>query len=374
MLCLPGAAALSEFRLGKLRERLEPRVPGIEEIEAFHLHFVATRRELTAEEQAWLETLLEYGEGEPVADLADISLVVTPRPGTVSPWSSKATDILHNCGLDAVERVERGVAWRIHSSAGVVSSAQARAFADLLHDRMTEALLDDPASARVLFEHSAPESLTRIPLQAGGRGELERANRDLGLALADDEIAYLVARYEALGRDPTDVELMMFAQANSEHCRHKIFRADWTIDGEPMARSLFQMIQASYAAAPEGILSAYSDNAAVLDAPPADRLLVDPEDGVYRPIHERSPIQIKVETHNHPTAISPYPGAATGAGGEIRDEAATGTGARSKAGLCGFSVSDLRIPGFEQPWEAARGGPERLASALEGGALRLLGL
>ena len=365
MLCLPGCAALSEFRLSKLREQLEPRRPDLEEIEAFHLHFVHTRRALDDDERARLEALLDYGDDEPVTDLGDVSLVVVPRPGTVSPWSSKATDILHNCGLDAVERVERGTAWRITSGGRVLAPRRAHELADLLHDRMTEAVLDDPQAAAALFDHSEAERLVHVPLAAGGRPALERANDELGLALADDEIDYLVERYGEIGRDPTDVELMMFAQANSEHCRHKIFRADWTIDGEPMDRSLFRMIQASHAAAPGGILSAYSDNAAVLDGAGTERFLVDPDSAVYGYVGERAPVQIKVETHNHPTAISPFPGAATGAGGEIRDEAATGIGARSKAGLCGFSVSNLRIPGFEQPWEKDHGRPERLASALE---------
>ncbi|WP_067562623.1 phosphoribosylformylglycinamidine synthase [Halofilum ochraceum] len=365
MLCLPGRAALSEFRLSKLRERIEARLPGLEELEAFHLHFVDTVREPDPDEHARLEALLDYGEEEAFADTADISLIVAPRPGTVSPWSSKATDILHNCGLDCVHRVERAVAWRITDNGRVLPAEAARAIADLLHDRMTEAVLDTPEDGAALFVGSARETLRHIPLTTGGRAALETANDELGLALAEDEIDYLVDRYGELGRDPTDVELMMFAQANSEHCRHKIFRADWTIDGEPMDRSLFRMIQASYEAAPDGILSAYSDNAAVLDGAETERFLVDPESGRYGYIGERAPMQIKVETHNHPTAISPFPGAATGAGGEIRDEAATGTGARSKAGLCGFSVSDLHIPDFAQPWETRRGHPERLASALE---------
>ena len=365
MLCLPGRAALSEFRLSKLQERIEDRWPGVEEIEAFHLHFVDTVREPGEDEGARLEALLDYGEEEAFADTADISLIVAPRPGTVSPWSSKATDILHNCGLDCVHRVERAVAWRITANGRVLPADEARAIADLLHDRMTVAVLDGPDDGATLFAGSAPESLRHIPLTTGGRAALETANSELGLALAGDEIDYLVDRYGKLERDPTDVELMMFAQANSEHCRHKIFRADWTIDGERMDRSLFRMIQASYEAAPDGILSAYSDNAAVLDGAETERFLVDPESGTYGYVGERAPMQIKVETHNHPTAISPFPGAATGAGGEIRDEAATGTGARSKAGLCGFSVSDLHIPDFAQPWETRRGHPERLASALE---------
>lgn len=365
MLCLPGCAALSEFRLRKVHERIEPRLAGVEDVEAFFLHFVDTLRPLDDGERERLERLLDYGETDPVTDLEDLSLVVIPRPGTVSPWSSKASDILHNCGLDAVRRVERGVAWRLDTSARVLDAAAVEPVAHLLHDRMTETAVAAPGDAAALFARRAPGRLATVPLLAEGRAALERADAELGLALAPDELDYLVERYGALGRDPTDVELMMFAQANSEHCRHKIFRGAWTIDGERMDRSLFDMIRASHEAAPEGILSAYRDNAAVLEGPRARRLLVDPESGRYDHVDERAPIQIKVETHNHPTAISPFPGAATGAGGEIRDESATGTGGRPKAGLCGFSVSNLRIPGFEQSWEVDHGRPGRIASALE---------
>ena len=367
MLCLPGAAALSEFRLAKYHGQVERLLPDVDSIEAFHLHFVDTARALTDEEREQLEQLLDYGESEPVTDLEGVTLVVLPRPGTVSPWSSKATDILHNCGLDAVNRVERGTAWRIETAGeGLIGAEDAAPLAHLLHDRMTEAVVAHPRDAEALFAHHEPERLTTVPLTADGREALERANATLGLALAPDEIDYLAARYVDLGRDPTDVELMMFAQANSEHCRHKIFRASWTIDGEEEEHSLFDHIRASYGATPGGILSAYKDNAAVLEgASAARRFLPDPVTRRYVAVVESAPIQIKVETHNHPTAISPFPGAATGAGGEIRDEAATGTGARSKAGLCGFSVSNLRIPGFEQPWEADHGRPERIASALQ---------
>ncbi|MDZ7747673.1 MAG: hypothetical protein U5K43_01585 [Halofilum sp. (in: g-proteobacteria)] len=366
MLCLPGSGAFSEFRLAKYREALAEHLPDLGELHAFHLHFVDLERTLDDDERALLERLLDYGETEPVADAGILSLVVMPRPGTVSPWSSKATDIVHNCGLGAVRRVERGIAWYVERAGRPLGRAGLEPVLHLLHDRMTEAVVDGPDAAAALFEGHAPERLATVALAGDGVAALERADRELGLALAPDEIEYLAARYAELGRDPTDVELMMFAQANSEHCRHKIFRADWTIDGVEQERSLFDMIRASYAAAPEGILSAYADNAAVLaGAPAARRFFADPLSDRYVTVEEAAPIQIKVETHNHPTAISPFPGAATGAGGEIRDEAATGTGARSKAGLCGFSVSNLRIPGFEQPWEHDHGRPGRIASALQ---------
>ena len=365
MLCLPGSAALSAFRLQRLEEELAARIDGLDHVHAFHLHFVDTARELEAAERDRLEVLLDHADSEPLGDPDDLSLCVIPRPGTVSPWSSKATDILHNCGLGAVRRVERGTAWHIEAEGRMLGADELAPHADLLHDRMTEVVIDETGAAEALFAHHAPERLTHISLGSDPQRAIALASEAHGLALADDEIAYLAEQYTALGRDPTDVELMMFAQANSEHCRHKIFRADWTIDGVAQDASLFDMIRATYKASPEGILSAYHDNAAVLDGPDVRRFLVDPDSGRYCHHDERAPIQIKVETHNHPTAISPFPGAATGAGGEIRDEAATGRGARPKAGLCGFSVSNLRIPGFVQPWERERGRPARLASALD---------
>jgi len=366
MLCLPGCAALSDFRLRRYEALLRQQRPGLERIETFFLHFVELDGDAPdPPRRAALERLLDYGETAPDADPASLSLVVVPRPGTVSPWSSKATDILHNCGLTEVRRVERGLAWRLYENGELLPPGETRGVASVLHDRMTEAVLDDAGAAKVLFTRHEPERLTRVPLLAEGRAALARADTELGLALADDEIDYLLAQYGELGRDPTDVELMMFAQANSEHCRHKIFRARWTIDGEAMEHGLFEMIRMSHEASPEGVLSAYHDNAAVLDGPAGRRFVVDAETRCYRYLDERIPFQIKVETHNHPTAISPFPGAATGSGGEIRDEAATGIGARPKAGLCGFSVSDLRIPGFEQPWEIDQGHPQRLASPLQ---------
>ncbi len=363
MLCLPGCAALSDFRLQKLEAVLRPLRPDLDRVESFFLHFVDCDGDSPG--RAELERLLDYGGTLVEDDPAAASLIAVPRPGTISPWSSKATDILHNCGLESVRRVERGTAWRLVAGGRVLDADDCRDLAPLLHDRMTETVLAHADEATVLFERHEPRRLQRIRLMEEGRPALEQADEAFGLALADDEIDYLLVQYGELDRDPTDVELMMFAQANSEHCRHKIFRTSWTIDGEPMERGLFEMIRASYEATPDGILSAYHDNAAVLDGPAGRRLLVDAESRRYRYVDERIPFQIKVETHNHPTAISPFPGAATGAGGEIRDESATGIGGRPKAGLCGFSVSNLRIPGFEQPWEQDHGHPERLATPLQ---------
>ena len=287
-------------------------------------------------------------------------MLVVPRLGTVSPWSSKATDIAHSCGLTRVRRIERGILYVVVGE--VVDEAALRR---ALHDRMTESILDHASEAAKLFEHAAPRPLTRVALASGGRAVLERANETLGLALSPDEISYLVDAYGALGRDPTDVELMMFAQANSEHCRHKIFNAQMIVDGQPQPQSLFQMIQRSTEASPGGVLSAYRDNAAVIEGHAGGRFFPDPTTGVYGAHAEPMHIVMKVETHNHPTAISPFPGAATGSGGEIRDEGATGRGARPKAGLTGFSVSNLRLPGAGRPWEKDHGKPDRIASALE---------
>ncbi|MFP4076000.1 MAG: phosphoribosylformylglycinamidine synthase, partial [Halochromatium sp.] len=398
MRILRGAPALSDFRLSKLEARLRAAAVADCTLSAEFVHFADLARPLAAEEEAVLFGLLRYGparsSGQPAAapmdstpdlvagadrstgtagdfagadGLADATLLlVVPRPGTISPWSSKATDIARHCGLDAVRRLERGTAYRLQpiSANRLDETARARAAA-LLHDRMTEVVLRDPAAAERLFTQAEPRALTRVALLTGGRDALVRANAELGLALSADEIDYLAERFIALGRDPTDVELMMFAQANSEHCRHKIFNADWVIDGEPQPQSLFAMIRNTTACAPAGVLSAYKDNAAVIAGWPATRFAATGEEHRYQRSDEPLHILFKVETHNHPTAIAPDPGAATGAGGEIRDEGATGRGAKPKAGLCGFSVSNLRIPGAEQPWEHDWGKPGRICSALE---------
>ncbi len=289
-----------------------------------------------------------------------VDRLVVPRPGTISPWSSKATDICHNCGLAAIQRVERAVAWQFDGVAADDDRVQAA-----IHDRMTEMVLPGVAELSSFFQQQAPAPLQRVDVLGGGAAQLARENARLGFALSDDEIDYLVGSYEALQRNPTDAELMMFAQANSEHCRHKIFNADWIVDGEPADASLFGMIRETHRAQPDGTLVAYDDNAAVIEGHVGERFLPDPQTQVYQTVSEAINIQIKVETHNHPTAISPFAGAATGAGGEIRDEGATGNGAKPKAGLCGFSVSNLRIPGFEQPWEQHAGKPDHIASALD---------
>ncbi|HTU67360.1 MAG TPA: phosphoribosylformylglycinamidine synthase [Steroidobacteraceae bacterium] len=365
MLQLAGALAVSDFRIAKLRPALDARHPGLGAITARYVHFVDTARALTSSEAALLERLLTYGPRDPAnaPKIAGAEIVVVPRFGTISPWSSKATDIAHVCGLEAVRRIERGIVWTLATPKPLDTDAL-RALAAPLFDRMTETVLLDRADAARLFAHEPTRPLRTVSL-APGRDALVKANVELGLALSDDEIDYLVTNFTALKRDPTDVELMMFAQANSEHCRHKIFNADWIIDGEKQPKSLFAMIRNTHARNPKGVLSAYRDNAAVIEGPLGKRYFPNPETDIYGAIDEPIDILMKVETHNHPTAISPFPGAATGSGGEIRDEGATGRGAKPKAGLTGFSVSHLRIPGLERPWEKPFGKPDRIVSALD---------
>ena len=353
---LTGPPALSAACLaGKLRElkRIQPVLRGAF---AEYVHFLFIDGDLDPRRRAVVDALLTYGpkrglpprRGEPFC-------TVTPRPGTMSPWSSKATDIFQRCGLEAVARVERGVRWHLD---GPTSSA----LATMLHDRMTETVIfDDDFSA--FAGESAPQPLTRVALGGDPAAALAVANGRLGLALSADEIDYLAAAFAELGRDPTDVELMMFAQANSEHCRHKIFNADWRIDGKPQPKSLFAMIRNTHQRINgAGILSAYADNAAVIEGGETQRFLPDAH-RVYRPLQMPTHVLMKVETHNHPTAIAPYPGAATGSGGEIRDEGAVGRGSKPKAGLAGFTTSHLNLGAAPEPWELDTGKPERIASA-----------
>jgi phosphoribosylformylglycinamidine synthase len=360
MLQWRGARAVSEARLSRLAIRLQARGCAVRALAAEHVHFVDADGELTEREREVLGRLLHDG-GEAGSAIGGARLWVVPRLGTISPWASKATDIAWSCGLRRIRRIERGVRW----SADGVSGAELLAHADLLHDRMTESVLTRAEDAARLFERAEPAPLATVPVLSGGLDALREADRRLGLALSDDEVRYLADAFRALGRDPSDAELMMFAQANSEHCRHKIFNADWFVDGEKKDASLFQMIRNTTARSPDGVLSAYRDNGAVIVGAEASRFFPDPRSGVYAPHAEAAPIVIKVETHNHPTAISPFPGAATGAGGEIRDEGATGRGAKPKAGLAGFSVSNLRIPGAQRPWEKDFGRPARISSALD---------
>ncbi len=365
MLKLAGPAALSDFRRDKLLARLRGHCPAIGAVHAAYEYYVATNDDVDAETRARLAALLATDPDIEAAPSAGVlARWVVPRLGTISPWTSKATDIARGCGLTMVDALTRGVRYELEVDGQPDASALAAATVEL-HDRMTESLLAAPPTADALFGHAAPGPLAHVPLGRDGRAALVTADLELGLALSPDEIDYLADAFDRLGRDPTDVELMMFAQANSEHCRHKIFNADWVIDGAPQPRSLFAMIRHTHACAPDGVLSAYSDNAAVIEGAPARRFFATPGDRVYRGVDEPVHILLKVETHNHPTAISPHPGAATGAGGEIRDEGATGLGARPKAGLTGFSVSHLCLPDATRRWEFDAGRPGRIASALE---------
>jgi phosphoribosylformylglycinamidine synthase len=398
--CFPGASALSDFRQTRLLETLTRIDPNIVGVRGQYLHFVNALTPLAVEDSARIEALMHYGAPFAAGDErgASETFLVVPRFGTVSPWASKATDIAHHCGLTHVRRIERGVEYTVTLKAGFFGgkkglAEEARAaIAAALHDRMTESVARSRDEALHLFDELPAKPLSTVDVLAHGRAALERANAQLGLALADDEIDYLVDAFTKLGRNPTDVELMMFAQANSEHCRHKIFNAQWTIDGEAQDMSLFQMIKNTEKLNPQGTIVAYSDNSSIMVGGPAERWFPRPaaEKGEASALDERygrhvelTHTLMKVETHNHPTAISPFAGAATGAGGEIRDEGATGRGARPKAGLTGFTVSNLELPGAVESWENARdatvpldarnpaethaayGRPDRIASPLQ---------
>ena len=364
MLHLRGSAALSKFRLQKLLDKARGVLPMVQSIEAEFVHLAKVDGELDSVQQQQLHALLSYGYpqlgGQPNGQL----VFVTPRPGTISPWSTKATDIAHNTGLQQLIRIERGVAYYIHAD-GELNGSELALLTPLLHDRMTEVVLANINAAQVLFSTEEPAPMCTVDVLRRGRDALVQANIDMGLAISEDEVDYLVENFTKLGRNPNDVELMMFAQANSEHCRHKIFNADWRVDGQPQPKSLFKMIRNTHEQAPDDVLVAYDDNSSVIRGPRDTRFFYNAETNEYVENEEAVHILMKVETHNHPTAIAPYSGAATGSGGEIRDEGATGRGSKPKAGLCGFSVSNLRIPGHEQAWEEDFGKPDRMASALD---------
>lgn len=363
-----GAAALSAFKSSKLLASLQDQLPVIRAVSFQYLHLIDNQNVLDARTTEILHSLLQYGSPYQAAiaqkNCQELQRIVIPRPGTISPWSSKASDIVHNCGLHQVNRVERATVITVHVSTPL-TSLQTAILDDLLHDRMTQVVIDDVEAAQILFQHAQPQPVVAVDILGSGKTALHLANKSMGLALAEDEIDYLFTRFNELGRNPNDIELMMFAQANSEHCRHKIFNASWSIDGEKQPHSLFGMIRNTHKQSPENVLSAYSDNAAVMGGHTADRFFPEPDSRQYGYTLEPVHILMKVETHNHPTAIAPFPGAATGSGGEIRDEGATGRGAKPKAGLTGFSVSNLRIPALPQPWEQDFGKPAHIASALD---------
>lgn len=361
MLILRGAPALSEFRRNKLLTLIQSANIDISELLATYVHFVDTIDDLDVKEAEVLRALLTYGPKKEDDDALEgsVDLIVTPRPGTISPWSSKATDIAHNAGLSKIRRIERGVIYSLKSDAKIET------LVPFIHDRMVECVFDSADKAEVLFQQSEPGVVTTVDVLGQGISALVDANQSLGLALADDEIDYLAESFNGLGRNPSDVELMMFAQANSEHCRHKIFNASWTLDGEEQSRSLFSMIKNTYEVGGENVLSAYADNASVVTGSVAGRFYPDPESKEYAYTQEPIHLLMKVETHNHPTAIAPFPGAGTGSGGEIRDEGAVGKGSKPKVGLTGFTVSNLQIPGYPLPWEENYGKPDRIVSALD---------
>lgn len=376
---LNGARALSDFRAARLLAALQRVSSNIEAVSGRFVHFVHTSRELTEAEKTRLGSLLDYGDAaEDVR--GDLTFMVVPRLGTISPWASKATDIVKNCGIEGVLRVERGTIFNLATTA-TLSDDEKAAAAAVLHDRMTESVVAEDFPAEQLFVELEGRPMATVALVEEGRPALERANVEMGLALSEDEIDYLTDAFTKIGRNPTDVELMMFAQANSEHCRHKIFNARWTIDGADREETLFGMIRQTHKMAPQGTITAYADNAAIFEGAEVTRLYPRPGSGnefgrVFERADEMTHTVFKVETHNHPTAISPFPGASTGSGGEIRDEGATGRGARPKAGLCGFTTSNLNLPelpqGFEndtdtvtgEKTDAKYGAPARIATPL----------
>lgn len=357
---LSGASAFSATRLQRLIQHVQTALPKLKKLSANYVYFVETTEALDAQAMSKLGELLGVEEGAS-KDLGQ-SLWVTPRLGTISPWSSKATDIVRQCGFSAVTRVERGICYRFDMRA--LNLNEREALLPILHDRMTESVLDKAEDAAKLFQHYEPQPLTHVDILKGGQAALVAANQEMGLALSEDEIDYLCENFTRLQRNPTDVELMMFAQANSEHCRHKIFNANWVIDGQAKDKTLFGMIRETHAAQPKGTVVAYSDNASIIEGAQIKNFAPDAQ-GNWGYREQLTHILAKVETHNHPTAISPFAGAATGSGGEIRDEGATGRGSKPKAGLAGFSVSNLNIEAHRQPWELPYGKPERIASALQ---------
>lgn len=370
MISLRGSAALSPFRIEKIQNRLSEICPNIGHVYAEFRHFSWVDGVLSAQQENTLKQILTYGPNlqaeEPVGEL----ILVLPRVGTISPWASRATDIVQHCGLQEIHRVERGIAYYVQTQNGQPLTAHERQLLlPLIHDRMTESVFADMQDAAKLYHTDTPKPLSTVDLLTGGKAALNQANSDMGLALSPDEVDYLFDNYTKMQRNPTDVELMMFAQANSEHCRHKIFNADWIIDGAQQEMSLFAMIRNTHKLHPGKTVVAYSDNSSIVAGQQANeptKRFYPAENGAYRFIEEDMHYLMKVETHNHPTAISPFAGAATGAGGEIRDEGATGSGSKPKAGLTGFSVSNLNIPNFTQPWESsAYGKPGRIASPLQ---------
>ena len=355
-----GIQALRKFKVNTLNERIKRLIPGLELIGTEYIHFIETDKDLSQSNKKTLHKLLNYS---PEVNLEDskYTITVAPRIGTISPWSSKASDICKLCGLSVISRIERGINYHLNRT---INANELVTLLELVMDKMTESHLQSLSDSELLFNELMPNEFITIDILGLGKSAINKANNELGLALSQSEINYLFDSFTAIERNPRDIELMMFAQANSEHCRHKIFNADWTIDSEKQAISLFGMIKNTYKQNPEGLLSVYSDNSAVMNGYSSNYFEAN-EKGVYQSSVGEKAVLMKVETHNHPTAIAPDPGAATGSGGEIRDEGATGRGSKPKTGLCGFSVSNLKLPNSIQPWEIDYGKPSQIASALE---------
>ena len=355
-----GIQALRKFKVNTLNERIKRLIPGLEIIGTEYIHFIETDKDLSQSNKKTLHKLLNYS---PEVNLEDSkhTITVAPRIGTISPWSSKASDICKLCGLSVISRIERGINYHLNRT---INANELVTLLELVMDKMTESHLQSLSDSELLFNELMPNEFITIDILGLGKSAINKANNELGLALSQSEINYLFDSFTAIERNPRDIELMMFAQANSEHCRHKIFNADWTIDSEKQAISLFGMIKNTYKQNPEGLLSVYSDNSAVMNGYSSNYFEAN-EKGVYQSSVGEKAVLMKVETHNHPTAIAPDPGAATGSGGEIRDEGATGRGSKPKTGLCGFSVSNLKLPNSIQPWEIDYGKPSQIASALE---------
>ena len=355
-----GIQALRKFKVNTLNERIKRLIPGLELIGTEYIHFIETDKDLSQSNKKTLHKLLNYS---PEVDLENSkhTITVAPRIGTISPWSSKASEICKLCGLSVISRIERGINYHLNRT---INANELVTLLELVMDKMTESHLQSLSDSELLFNELMPNEFITIDILGLGKSAINKANNELGLALSQSEINYLFDSFTAIERNPRDIELMMFAQANSEHCRHKIFNADWTIDSEKQAISLFGMIKNTYKQNPEGLLSVYSDNSAVMNGYSSNYFEAN-EKGVYQSSVGEKAVLMKVETHNHPTAIAPDPGAATGSGGEIRDEGATGRGSKPKTGLCGFSVSNLKLPNSIQPWEIDYGKPSQIASALE---------
>jgi len=355
-----GIQALRNFKVKTLNKKISALIPDIELVSSEYIHFIESRQNLNNSNKSTLEKLLDYA---PKADLSNsnFEITISPRIGTISPWSSKASEICNLCGLSDIKRVERGITYHFNRR---TNGKELNTILEFVMDKMTESYLENIEESKLLFNELQPRNFNSIDILKYGESAIIKANIELGLALSDSEINYLFDRFTCLERNPRDIELMMFAQANSEHCRHKIFNADWTIDSKKQAISLFGMIKNTYHQNPDGLLSVYSDNSAVMTGYKSNYFEPN-EEGIYKTKTAQKAVLMKVETHNHPTAIAPDPGAATGSGGEIRDEGATGRGSKPKAGLCGFSVSNLKIPNLTHDWEKDYGKPNQIASALD---------